>query len=1121
MAVPGKKKRSIKKRIFRGLLIFLAIFFVLIGVAVLLLFTQQERITRMAIDELNKQFKGAITLERSNINLVENFPNVSVALHGVQFFPDKSRTGRPIYQLEHLYVGFSLPDIFKQQYNVRRLMLKGGKLDLVQEKNGQLNLVEAKNLGSDTASSKAPDSAAALQINLRRMVLRDMDISYLDKSSMRRFSTHIDKLSASFKTDSSQLQIALKADMELDMTSPTDTSFFRHKQLQLDIAADFDKQKHFLALTRGGISLQDAALTITGTAALAKESQVDFVVKGDKPDMNLIAAFIPGDVKAILKPFKYDGHLSFDGTIKGALSKEKLPLIELNFGLQDAWFLNTGADRKLDQLGFSGFYTNGSEHNLHTSELRMTNVSAKPGKGVFDGNFVIRDFTDPHVLMQLKSELELQFIGEFLGIPDLKHITGKVKLDMNFKELTDLQFPEKALHKLKEGVQSELTVEDLSFRIPNYPHPVRDMNLHAVMRNGRIVLDTLRLKVANSDLRVNGSLSDLLAVLHAHDKPVSLALNISSDKLVLKELFAHDTAKAAKMEEEIRGFNIGLALATSVQQLRHPAPLPKGVFELKQLRAAFKKYPHAFHDLGATVTINDTALLLRNLTGMIDQSDLRFSGRVINYALWFDPIKKGKTQVAFDFKSNRLAMADLLGPISKTWVSESYQEEEANNLWLRARADLRYDTSFKFVKLRIANISGSLKKHRLKLDSISGGLLYGNKIVKVDTLKGKIGRTDFDLNLRLYAGDNKELKKKTNYLYFRSEFLDADQLLRYNFESFAAVRPTPAQKPAPSPAQTPTPDQTPVTAAAPMLVTNAVADHNSMPVTASTASNPADTSDHAKAFNIFLIPFPDFEVRADIGRLKYKRLGLTGITAHLRTQEDHMIYVDTMGMNVADGTMGIRGYLNGTNPQKIFFNSRIRVNDVDLEKVMIRLDHFGQDLVINKNIKGIVSGQIKSHVQVHPDLVPLINDSKAELDIEIVNGSLVDFAPMQAMAGYFKDKNLRMVRFDTLRNVLTFRNGTLDIPSMNINSSLGFMEISGKQSMDLTMEYYMRIPLKMVTQVGFRALFGRKQEEVDMDQVDEIEFRDKDKRVRFMNIKVTGTPEDYKIGLGKDKRKKN
>jgi hypothetical protein len=125
---------------------------------------------------------------------------------------------------------------------------------------------------------------------------------------------------------------------------------------------------------------------------------------------------------------------------------------------------------------------------------------------------------------------------------------------------------------------------------------------------------------------------------------------------------------------------------------------------------------------------------------------------------------------------------------------------------------------------------------------------------------------------------------------------------------------------------------------------------------------------------------------------------------------------------------------------------------------------------------------------------------------------------MAAMSHYFKDKNLMMVRFDTLRNVLTFKDNTLTIPSMNVNSSLGFIEIAGNQSLDMKMDYYLRIPLKMVTQVGFKMLFGKKKEEVDPDQVDAIEYRDKEKKVRFMNIMITGTPDDYKVHMGKPKK---
>jgi hypothetical protein len=249
--------------------------------------------------------------------------------------------------------------------------------------------------------------------------------------------------------------------------------------------------------------------------------------------------------------------------------------------------------------------------------------------------------------------------------------------------------------------------------------------------------------------------------------------------------------------------------------------------------------------------------------------------------------------------------------------------------------------------------------------------------------------------------------------------------------------------------------------------------------------------------------------------MTYHQLWLKNLSTNMRMQANQQLYLDTLSVQVAEGKMGAWAHFDGSDPAKIYLSSNIRVEDVNIEKLMLKLDNLGQDYTINKNIKGRLNGRITSYVQVHPDLTPLINNSQAEMDISIYNGVLVNFAPMQAMASYFKDKNLNMVRFDTLQNKLTFKNGELSFPAMTINSSLGFMEVSGTQSLDLQMEYYLRIPLKMVTQVGFRMLFGKKKEEVDPDQVDAIEYRGKDKRVRFMNLKITGTPDNYKVGLGK------
>jgi hypothetical protein len=282
-----------------------------------------------------------------------------------------------------------------------------------------------------------------------------------------------------------------------------------------------------------------------------------------------------------------------------------------------------------------------------------------------------------------------------------------------------------------------------------------------------------------------------------------------------------------------------------------------------------------------------------------------------------------------------------------------------------------------------------------------------------------------------------------------------------------------------------------------------------------------DSSHHAFAFNIFMIPFSDFNMDVNIGKVKYNRLWLKEVNAKVTMREDQTITLDTLTLKVAGGAVRMRGKFNGKDHQKIYFRSRIHFDQVDLEKMLLKLDHFGQDVVVNKNVKGRLSGEIKSYVQVHPNLVPIMSNTKAEMNLRIYNGTLVDFAPMQAMSSYFKDKNLRLIRFDTLHNKLTFTNGVLDIPSMNINSSLGYLQVSGKQSLDLSMEYYVRVPMKMVTKVGFSSLFNhRKPEEVDLNQVDEIDYVDKDKKIAFMNLKVSGTPDNFKVGLGKDKSKK-
>jgi hypothetical protein len=123
------------------------------------------------------------------------------------------------------------------------------------------------------------------------------------------------------------------------------------------------------------------------------------------------------------------------------------------------------------------------------------------------------------------------------------------------------------------------------------------------------------------------------------------------------------------------------------------------------------------------------------------------------------------------------------------------------------------------------------------------------------------------------------------------------------------------------------------------------------------------------------------------------------------------------------------------------------------------------------------------------------------------------------LSDYMGDKNLSSVRFDTLQNHMDITNGTITIPNMTIESTLGHYELSGEQSMLGKLEYYIRIPWKIISQgaaISYSVVKKQKREKWDDDEIIE---KDPNKKTRYLNLRVKGTLDDYDIQLWKKRKK--
>lgn len=1046
-----------KRKIAKWALALGILLIALVTTVLVMLYANQKKITQWAIEEINQDFEGHLEIADSKISLFHDFPFLDVDLKEVKFYSAKEKRDKPIYEVNHLFLGFRWLDLLQSKFDVQLLDVKGGHLDLVQFANGDINLLLAKKIKSDTTQAESPSS---FQIHLKKLIVEDFNVSFLlpDSSS---YQSQLTSVNLSLLSKDGVIELKAKSSLIFTWLDKGKPTFFHDKNVSFDADLHFDSEQKKLAIQEGHLGLEDAKFFAAGSVMLGATPLVDLSVKGEKPDFTLFTSLAPPEAASIIAQYSNQGKVFFEGVIKGEIANGKQPAIDFKFGCSDGQIENIKANKAIDQLGFRGSFTNGDRHTLSSSRFELLNFTFRPSRGNFKGNLTVQDFTNPQVALTLMSDLDLDFLADFLQLNQVEDLKGNVNLKMNFNELVDIEKPENSLVKLKEGIESELIIENLSFKIPEQKLTVTKFNAHAEMKGGKFTLDSLIINIGNSDIRLSGLISDLPSLFHRQNKNVSIRLNASGNKLLLHELLSFDTTLSKTIREEITGYEVKIGFESSVDQLKK-SPLPLGEFYINDLHANLKGYPHTLHDIRADIIVTDSSFQLKDLSGEIDQSDFHFNGRLVNYAIWFDSIKRGDTRFEFDFFSKQLKLRNLLTYQGESYLPKDYQDEVLKDLRLHGFTDLYFNEHFKSADLLVSKVEAKLRVHPLKIEQLKGRIHFEDEHLTIQNLSAKMGSSDFNVNMAFYTGAQPELKKRDNKFTIQSNFLNLDELLNFDLEKSKT------------------------------------------------------SEDHAKAFNIFEVPFTDMTFAANIGKVKHHHVLIQDLKGHARMQTNHFLYLDTLRFKTAGGKLSINGHFNGSDPKKIYLKGDTKFENLNIDQLLLKFDNFGQDFMISQNLHGQLTGSVTSLIHVHPDLTPILNDGEAHLDILVVNGSLNNFAPLQAMSSYFKDKNLNKVRFDTLQNKLELKNGVLSIPAMTINSSLGFIEMEGTQSLDLNMNYLIRVPLKLVTQVGFRALFGGKdKEEVDPDQVDAIQYRDKNKRVRFLNVRVKGTPDKFDFSLGK------
>lgn len=1052
-----------KKNIFKPLLFWLLVIPALLIAALIgVVYAKQDHVVQELISVVNKDFKGEFSISDSHISLFENFPYISIDLDDLKLYESKDKTKTPVVDVKDIYLGFDVLTIINGKMEIKSIKLKNARLNVVQSAAGEFNILKALE-----ATHPIENAQSEFHLDLQSIELENVDLTKLNESNGLTIEAFINRARSKFKTSPDHLTAALDAKFVINIIQGKDTTFFKHKHIDFDTQLDYNQKEQKISVAASTLAIEHVVLGFEGSADLTGEPELDLKLKGTKSNFDLFLALVPEDLLPVLSKYDNKGKIYFDASIKGKVSATQMPKINVNFGCEDAFLQNTETHKTLDKLNFKAHFTNGDSAKLSTMRFSLTDFTSRPEAGVFSGHLRVNNFESPEIDTKIVSDFDLDFLYRFFEIKDVEDLRGKVKLTMNFKDVIDLEHPERAIEKLNESYFTQLNVSGLGFKAKAFHLPVQDVNIVATLTGHEANIKRFEAKVGKSDLSIQGRISDLPAIIHHTKDPVESVLKIKSRFLDLQQLTSGDK-KSKPVDEQIENLSLQFSFKSSARAFTESPNLPVGEFFVDNLYAKLKHYPHALHDFHADLFIDSSDFRILDFTGMIDNSDFHFSGKLKNYNLWFADTSRGDTRIDFELKSKLMRLEDLFVYKGENFVPEDYRHEELREFKLRGYTLMHFNNNhLKSTDLYLEKFSALLKIHHYKFQRFKGRVHFEDDHLTVQEFSGKLGKSDFIVDLNYYLGKDEKIKKRDNHFGIKAKHLDLDEL--FNFKPYPST-------------DTVSPEQ------------------------------------HEKGFNIYELPFTTMTFDLDVGHLNYHHYMIDNFVGKLRTTPDHYLNIDNLSLVAADGKINMKGYFNGSDKDHIYFSPDLDFKKIDLDKLLLKFENFGQDHIVSENIHGKLSGKITGKVRVHRDMVPILDESELHMDIEITEGRLEKYAPLNALSDYFKDKNLNKVLFDTLQNHMDLNKGEMVFPNMTINSSLGFIEVSGKQDMKSNMEYYFKVPMKLVTGVARQKLFGSsKDEEIDPEREDAIQYKDPTKKTRYVNLKITGTAEGYKVALGKDK----
>lgn len=606
-----------KKRILKICKWFFGTILSLFLLISLLLWVFKDDICQLAIDQVNKHLNTKVTVSEVDLTFWSTFPNLSVDFNHV-FIQDASpgSTNRDtLLFTEKIRCKVNPFDVWREEYKVKSLEIFPGVMNLRVNEKGE------NNYGILKESEESGDEP--VELALQEVNFKNFRFNYINDATSQKYETYIRNLKLDGELSKDVFTTAAISDLQIVSAQSGNITLVSNKPAKLAVNVKVDTKAGKVEIPNSTIHVANLPFNFNG---VVDTTGFNFKLSGKNIGIEDAANNLAMKETENIKDFSGTGTLLFDLNINGRAEATAPVEVTCDFGVEKGTLRDPNSRISMRDLQIEGAYSNvgGPEKEF----VQLKNISFQTEGGPFRANLKITEFEKPLFQGDAVGLLNLAVVRSLFKLTDFKQLNGTVDVSSQFAVQTVVNKDETTSYNIKK-CEGEVIFNKIRAQLEDDKRVYRDIEGRMYLRNDRVGMEKISLKIGSSDFAIDGIFKDVVEYFSDRGNLVA-DVDIRSSRIDLSDLGSDSKEDIMHQERAfILPANIEGEVYLDVEKLKyekHYFNKLKGNMNMFNRKIHFPKLSvnNGGADATGSVTISEDRPEIFNISSHIVSNNIQF-----------------------------------------------------------------------------------------------------------------------------------------------------------------------------------------------------------------------------------------------------------------------------------------------------------------------------------------------------------------------------------------------------------------------------------------------------------------------------------------------------------------